>query len=159
MKDSVTNLLDQLDISYRYEEHVAVFTVAESVQNIKNKRPIKNLLLQSDKKDRTFLVIMDGKEKLDMKTLAKKLDVKKLRFASPEVMMEKLGVKPGSVSLFGVLSPDSAVVEVIIDQSLVSEPELGFHPNDNTATVFIAGSTVEKILKHSRHTYQIIDVW
>ena len=158
MKDKILSLLKELNIPYRVETHVAVFTVAEATQHIKDKRPIKNLLLQNDKKDRTFLVIMDGEEKLDMKTLAKKLGAKKLRFASPEVMMEKLGVEPGSVSLFGVLSPNSGDVEVIIDQSLLNEPELGFHPNDNTATIFIAGSAVEKILRHLERKYQIVSL-
>ncbi len=103
-------------------------------------------------------MIIDGEEKLDMKALAKKLDVKKLRFASPDVMMEKIGVEPGSVSLFGVLSPNSGDVEVIIDQSLLDESELGFHPNNNTATIFIAGNVVEKILKYVGHRYQIVSL-
>src|SRR5665213_3220856 len=105
-----------LGIAYRVETHAAVFTVAESSVELKGKRPIKNLLLQDDKKRRTFLVIMDGNRQLDMKALAPKLGVRKLRFASPDTLLAKLGVTPGAVSLFGLLHEGSEGVEVAVDQ-------------------------------------------
>lgn len=156
MKTKIFAFLDELGIKYRFIEHPAVFTVAESIGKIEDKRPIKNLLLKEDKGDRLLLVIMDGKQKLDAKLLAKKLGIKKLQFAKPEVLLAALGVEPGSVSLFCVLSPGSKNVEVIIDETLITEPELGFHPNINTATIFIPGAAFEKILQKTRHKYNIL---
>ncbi len=155
MKDKIFELLKQLAISYRYVEHPAVFTVAEAKEKVEDKRPIKNLLLKEDKGERLILVIMDGNQKIDTKVLAKKLSLKKLQFAKPELLKATLGIEPGSVSLFNILYAGSKSVEVVVDQSLLKEPEVGFHPGVNTSTVFIPASAIEKILKRTGHTYHI----
>lgn len=156
MRDQIRELLEGLEIPYRWVEHPAVHTVADSAKHIEDKRPIKNLLLQEKGDGRKILVIMAGEEKLDVKALASQLGTKKLRFAAPEVMFETLGVTPGAVSIFGLLHPGSEGVEVVVDQSLLDEPELGFHPNDNTATIFLPDSSLEKILSSTGHTMHVI---
>ena len=60
--------------------------------------------------------------------------------------MEKLGVEPGSASLFSLLHEGSTGLEVVIDRRLLEQAELGFHPSKNTQTLFIAGSEVEVFL-------------
>jgi Ala-tRNA(Pro) deacylase len=158
MKDEILQFLTELDIPYHFEEHPAVFTVAEALEKIEDKRPIKNLLLVEAKGERLVLVIMDGEQKLDTKFLARTLGIKKLQFAKPDILKTTLGVEPGSVSLFGVLHSGSEKVEVIIDESLMGESEIGFHPNLNTATIFIPGSACEKILQKTSHTYRILQL-
>lgn len=125
---------------------------------ITDKRPIKNLLLKEDKGERLILVIMDGEQKLNTKILAKTLGIKKLQFAKPEVLKETFGVEPGAVSLFGILHPGAENIEVIVDKNIVKEPEIGFHPNENTSTIFIPGAAIEKILLRTGHRYQILEL-
>jgi Ala-tRNA(Pro) deacylase len=155
IKDEVIRVLDELKVPYRVVEHPAVFTVAESMEVVKEKRPIKNLLLQEKGDGRKFLVVMDGNTRLDPKDLAQKLDAKKLSFAKPEVLLQTLGVTPGSVSPFGLLLDSSKGIEVVIDEVLLAEKELGFHPNDNTATFFIPGESLAKLVEHSGHQAHI----
>jgi Ala-tRNA(Pro) deacylase len=159
MKDEIFELLKELDIPYRYIEHKAVFTVEEAMGEIADKRPIKNLLLKEDKGERLVLVIMDGEQKLDAKSLAKTLGIKKLQFAKPEVLKKTFGVEPGAVSLFGILHDTAKRVEVVVDETLVIEPEIGFHPNENTSTIFVPGIAIEKIIQKTGHSYRIMKLY
>jgi Ala-tRNA(Pro) deacylase len=158
-EETLTQTLRNLGITFRRVEHEAVFTVAESKGVLPEKVPVKNLLLQEEKGDRKVLVVMAGDERMDTKKLARELGTKKLRFANAETLYETLGVTPGSVSLFSLLHDSSDGVEVVVDQTLVHEHEVGFHPNDNTATIFIPGAAIETILKQTGHTYTFLTLY
>ncbi len=84
-------------------------------------------------------------KKLDLKVLASDLGEKKVRFCSPEKVENMLGVKPGSVSLFCCLNPNSHHVKVILDKDILDMKEVGFHPIVNTETVYIDSIDIHKI--------------
>ncbi len=155
LENKIFELLNSLGVKYRVANHKAVFTVAEAALQVKDKRPIKNLALKEEKGERLVLVIMDGRQKMDTKKIAKALGIKKLQFAKPALLKTMLGVEPGSVSLFNVLYAGSENVEVVIERSLLDGPEVGFHPGVNTSTVFIPASAIENILRKTGHTYHI----
>lgn len=138
--------LEKLDIPYELLEHKAVYTVEEAMAELPGRTEIKNLFIQDDKGKRQYLVIMPGLKKLDLKQLAVDLGEKKVRFCSPEKVEAMLGVKPGSVSIFCCLNLNSHHVNVIVDEDLLSEPDLGFHPIINTATVFVPTKSIDVIL-------------
>ncbi len=140
------DFLDKLSIPYELLTHKAVYTVEEAMIELPGRTEIKNLFIQDDKGKRQYLVIMPGLKKLDLKQLATDLGEKKVRFCSPEMVENMLGVKPGSVSIFCCLNPNSYHVKVIFDEALLSEPDLGFHPIINTATVFVPTESIHKIL-------------
>ncbi|HMT18892.1 MAG TPA: YbaK/EbsC family protein [Candidatus Saccharibacteria bacterium] len=144
---SSLNFLDKLEIPYELLEHKAVYTVEEAMAELPGRTEIKNLFIQDDKGKRQYLVIMPGLKKLDLKQLAVDLGEKKVRFCSPEKVESMLGVKPGSVSIFCCLNPNSHHVSVIFDEELLDEPDLGFHPIVNTATVFIPTKAIHAILE------------
>ncbi|MFN8015444.1 MAG: prolyl-tRNA synthetase associated domain-containing protein [Acidimicrobiia bacterium] len=150
MKETILHLLDNLGIKYRWEDHEAVFTVKESLALLDKQLPTKNLVLQ-DKTGRTIMVIMHGITRLDTKLISQELNTKKLNFAKPDVLMEKLGVTPGSVSVFGLLNDNNNDIEVILDSNILSDKEVGFHPNDNTASIFFKGSELKKIIEATGH--------
>lgn len=142
----IQKILDGLGIRYKTIDHKPVYTVAESLAEMPDKFPVKNLLLKEEKGDRCVFVIMKGDERLDTKLVASKLGTRKLQFAKPEVLMAKLGVEPGSASLFSLLHEESSDVEVVIDSRLLDQEELGFHPSVNTQTIVISGEDVETFL-------------
>lgn len=156
MKDKIIGLLHELNIKYRWVDHPAVFTVAESMKHIEGKTPIKNLLLQEKNHGRKILVIMNGEDRVDMRLVALTLGSKKLQFADSDTLKQTLGVTPGAVSVFGLLFDGSKDVEVVIEERLLEEPELGFHPNENTSTIFIPGSALEQIIKRTDHRYKVV---
>lgn len=147
MEESLGFLI-KLDIKFELVKHKAVYTVEEAMAELPGRTEIKNLFIQDDKGKRQYLVIMPGMKRLDLKRLAEDLGEKKVRFCSPEKVENMLGVKPGSVSIFCCLNPNSHHVKVIFDEELLSEPDLGFHPIVNTATVFVPTESIHKILEN-----------
>ena len=54
---------------------------------------------------------------------------------------------------FGVLNDEACAVEVIFDAALRGHDKLGFHPNDNTATVFVSFDDMMRIVSaHGNET-------
>lgn len=158
MNQRIEKMLEALDIPYRWISHPPVFTVEESRKYISEKRPIKNLLLQEKKGDRLVLVIMSGDERLNLQKLAAIIESRKLRFASSETLNAVLRVTPGSVSIFGLLNDTENKVEVVLDKILLAEDELGFHPNENTSTIFVPGFSLKKIVAQAENRYKIIEL-
>jgi Ala-tRNA(Pro) deacylase len=160
MKEQISRLLDDLPVKYRSVKHKAVFTVADLAELNDGTKPIKNLLIQEDSGIRKFLVVMVGDQRLDLKDLRIKLNSKRLRFASDNTLLQTFGVTPGAVSIFGMLNKGADNVEVIIDGEILNEDqELGFHPNDNTATIFFNAKDLESILKKIGCNYKIMKLY
>ncbi len=159
MKEQIIELLEDLHIDYRWLDHAPVFTVTESLGLIEDKKPIKNLLLK-DKGGRQFLVIMAGNERLNLKLLATQLDARKLQFADSDNLYETLGVQPGAVSVFGLLHPKSVDVKVVLDQAILQDDqEIGFHPNNNTATIFFKTRELKTIINKIDRKYMTISLY
>jgi Ala-tRNA(Pro) deacylase len=156
--DESLKKLESLKIDYELVEHRAVYTIEEAEKELPGRTEIKNLFIQDDKGTRQYLVCMPGHKRLDLKVLAQELGEKKLRFCSAEKVENMLGVKPGSVSLFCCLNPNSNHVKIIFDEDLFKEKELGFHPIINTATVFIDPKDAYKLLDSLPQEKKIIRI-
>jgi Ala-tRNA(Pro) deacylase len=152
--ESLKALLTQLNIPFKLEEHLAVFTVSESQEHNQGKYPVKNLLLKEEKGELCVLVIMKGDERLDTKLIARELGCKKLQFAKADVLSQKLGVTPGSVSLFSIFADSARDVRLVVDSRLRKQDELGFHPNVNTMTVYISGADTFKLIDSQGVSYR-----
>ena len=158
MKRKIEEALKSLDIEFRVEQHEAVFTVAESRKVLTDKVPVKSLLLQERKGERNVLVVMAGEKRLQSKQVSEALGLKKLEFAKPDKLKELLDVTPGSVSLFGLLHEGSKGLMVVVDEELIKAEEIGFHPNDNTSTIFIPGNQLTEFVEHTGHSYIVEDL-
>lgn len=154
----IEKILTTIGIDYAVIQHPAVFTVAESMEHLPDAFPVKNLLLIEEKGERCVFVIMKGDERLNTKHLQQELDCKKLQFAKPGILMDRLGVEPGSASLFSLAHDGSAGVEVVIDKQLIDQKEVGFHPSINTQTIIIAGSDIEIFLRSINRSFRTIQL-
>ena len=150
--------LDKLGIKYDMVEHPAVYTTDEADEYIKGKVGIrtKSLFLTNKKKTAFYLVFMDDDKRLDMKHFAELVDEKHIKFASENSLLEKLGLKPGFVSIFGLLNNKEKDVKVYFERDIVGDVPLTFHPNDNTKTIFVEMADLEKFLKDQGFEYSII---
>jgi Ala-tRNA(Pro) deacylase len=144
----VYDALDALGIGYETYEHPPVFTAEEAAEHWAGipATPVKNLFLRNKKGDRHYLVILEIGKQADLRTLVKVIGDDRLSFGSPERLMARLGVTPGSVSPFGLLNDTSRAVRVMIDEDLRSAGRLIFHPNVNTASVTIGVADFERFL-------------
>ena len=145
----VLDTLSVLGIQYELDQHAAVFTIDEIITlglNSKGMIPV-NLFLRDANGKRHFLVIHDGEKPTDLKTLRTQIGCTRLSFGSDERLMKHLGLTKGSVSPFGLINNENHDVEVVIDASIQNQPILGFHPNTNTATVWISYGDFMKFLE------------
>src|SRR3989338_6525197 len=147
MKD-IYKILEDLGIKYVQYDHPAVFTCEEADQYYAKMEGghSKNLFLRNKKGDKYYLVIVESDKKVDLQGLAKKLPEKKLAFASPERLLNVLGLTPGSVTPFGLINDENKQVTVVIDEDLWKYDTLNYHPNVNTATLGISRDDFKKFL-------------
>jgi len=150
---------DRLGIATQTVEHEAVFTVAESSRLERELAGghTKNLFLK-DKKDRLFLVVALGHAHINLKTLHKKLGADRLSFAGPALLMEVLGVPPGSVTPFALINDNARRVTVILDADMMRHERLNYHPLENTATTNIAREDLVRFIRASGHEPRILAV-
>ncbi|MEN9561224.1 MAG: hypothetical protein RIQ56_497, partial [Candidatus Parcubacteria bacterium] len=150
--------LKELGITYEKFEHPAVFTVDEA--NIHSKHipggHSKNLFLRNEKGDRHYLVTVLGDKKVDLKELRRLLNERKLSFGSPERLMAKLGVTPGSVSLLALINNKEKDVIVVIDEDLWKHERIQYHPNVNTGTLVISKLDLERFLAYLGYSARIV---
>lgn len=131
-------LFDRLGIEHKTLDHPAVFTVGEG-GDIKAQIPgahTKNLFLK-DAKGQLWLISAEGHAQIDLKRLHTVIGSARLSFGSPDLMLETLGVTPGSVTAFGLINDTDHRVRFVLDRTLAGAELVNFHPLTNTATTTI----------------------
>ena len=149
--DLVQRLFD-LGIHTTTVEHAAVFTVAESAA-LERDLPgghTKNLFLK-DAKGRLFLVVAEAVTPVDLKNLHKLLGCQRLSFGKPDLLMEVLGVTPGSVTAFAVINDRCARVTVVVDAALMRYDVVNCHPLINTSTTAIPMLDLMRFFRATGH--------
>jgi len=141
-------LLDQLGVAHSTLEHPAVFHVGEG-HEIKAALPgghTKNLFLK-DAKGRLWLVSALQDARIDLKALPAVIGSAKLSFGKPELMLETLGVTPGSVTAFALMNDTERRVTFVLDKALLAKEPLNFHPMINTATTAVSADGFRRFLE------------
>ena len=152
--------LDKLGIETTRIDHEAVFTVAESkeLRGAISGHHTKNLFLK-DKKGRLFLVSALESTRIDLKRLHETLGASGMpSFGSAELLMEKLGVTPGSVTAFAVINDRAGDVTMVLDATLASGEDVNFHPLINTATLRVSRDDLLAFFRNTGHEPLIVDL-
>ncbi len=151
--------LDQLGITTTTVDHAPVYTVEES-QDLCSGIPgghCKNLFLK-DKKGVLWLVVTLEDTQVDLKTLPKTIGSGRLSFGKSELLGEILGVEPGSVTPFALINDVDRKVEVVLDETMLTNEVLNYHPLKNDATTSIASSDLVKFVESCGHIPKIVKV-
>ena len=150
--------LARLGIAATTVDHEPVFTVDES-QELRGQIPgahTKNLFLK-DKKGALFLVVAPEDAVIDLKHLHHAIGASgRLSFGKAEVLMEALGVTPGSVTAFAAMNDAEGRVTVVIDERLAAAPAVNGHPLTNTATTTVSSAGLIAFLKDTGHEPLIV---
>jgi Ala-tRNA(Pro) deacylase len=150
--------LERLGIRTTTRRHPPVFTVDQS-RALRGALPgahCKNLLLK-DKKGRLWLAVTHEDRPLNLRALENTIGSARLSFARPEVLLEVLGVEPGSVTPFGIVNDRDRRVTVVLDQRLLEPDILNFHPLINDASTQISPRDMLRFLDAEQHTPLIIE--
>lgn len=156
----IIQFLSTNKINFITHEHPAVYTCEQADIHCKNIPGIscKNLVLKSKKGKRYFLLVLPASKRTDLKKFAELTNEKKISFASSEILKEKLGLEPGSVSPFGLINDTENTFEVYIDSTVYNADIVGFHPNVNTATLELSKAEFHKFLKLIDHQVNVVDL-
>ncbi|MBB6217778.1 Ala-tRNA(Pro) deacylase [Anaerosolibacter carboniphilus] len=156
----VFEMLNALDIEYQIMYHQAVFTVEEmdDLRITQYGDICKNLFLRDAKGERHFLVVLDKDKKADLKNIQEQLGCTRLSFASEERLHRYLQIHKGEVTPLAIINDFEAIVEVVLDNDLVGKNKLGFHPNDNTATVWISFEALKKVINQNGNRVHFVTI-
>ncbi len=151
--------LAELGIETQTVRHPPVFTV-EDARTHRGSIPgahCKNLFLK-DKSGQLWLVVMLEDDRLDMKLAQARLGSGRLSFASADLMRAVLGVEPGTATPFTVLNPTATPVQVILEERMMRESLLNYHPLTNDATTTIASVDLVAFLRAQGHAPRTVDL-
>jgi len=152
--------LDALGLSWTTKEHPPLYTVDES-KSLRGELPgghVKNLFLR-DKKKRIWLVVAEEDRPVDLKTFKKRIGAQgSLSFGSPDLLMDMLGVIPGSVTPFGLINDTEGRVTVILDEGLMEHDLINVHPLRNDATTTIKSADLLVFIRDCGHDPQIMNL-
>ncbi len=158
-EDQLMARLGDLGIATTTQRHPPVFTVEEA-KALRGTLPghhIKNLFLK-DKKGQLWLVVAEEDRAIDLKDLRRRIGAaSSLSFAKAEILMEVLGVEPGSVSPFAVINDEQRRVRVVLDAAIAAAGgTVNAHPLINTATTAIDVAGLLSFLSQTGHEPEIV---
>jgi len=152
---------EALGIETNTVEHEAFMTVEEAkAGRIAHHMPgghCKTLFLKN-KKGALFLLVALEDSAVNLKALGKALEAGRLSFGSPELLLETLGVTPGSVTPFALINDSELQVRVLLDRALLEAELVNFHPLENTATTAIQPGDLMAFMVKGGHTPEIWDL-
>ena len=152
-------LFDKLAIKTTTVEHIPVFTVEEA-KKVHDQIPgghSKNLFCK-DEKDALWLIVALEDARIDLKASKDRIGSKRLTFGKPELLLEILGVAPGSVTPFGLINDTQAKTNVILDEAMMRLQRLNFHPLKNDATTTISSDDLITFINATGHNPRIVAV-
>lgn len=158
LKQRVYDELARLDIKYEVVNHPPAMTTEEADEFIEGLEGVrsKTMFMCDKKKRRFYLFIMDDVKRIDIKKIGELIGDKQIRFAPAECLKEVMNLEFGSVSPFGLIYDLDHAVKVYIDKEILTEKIITFHPNLNTATVFITMDDMFKFLDSVGNEYEVI---
>ena len=135
-KNDLLKVLKKKNIKYTVYDHQPFYTVEDSNEKRGeiNGTHTKNLFLKN-KKNQYVLLSCEEKSVINLKHFSKSIGFSNLSFAKPEYLEKYLGIKPGSVSPFGLLNDKENCVNFYLEDILEKNIEINFHPLLNTSTI------------------------
>lgn len=151
-------LFDANAITHATVAHRPVFTVAEG-DDIKAQIPgghTKNLFLK-DRSGALWLICAIAETEIRLNQTHKAIGADRLSFGPPDLMVETLGVTPGSVTLFALINDPEQRVRLALDRALFEHDAVNFHPLSNDATTTITRAGLITFLKVLNRRPPIVD--
>lgn len=160
-RQKVLAKLDELGISYDMYEHPPLPTIEMALEYWKDlpSTHCKNLFFRNHKGNKHYLVVLECHQQMAIHQIEKMLRQGKLSFASEQRMEKYLGLRPGSVSPFGLINDVNKEVKLFLDKNLQQCPLLSFHPNDNTASLVVKNEDFMRFLQDWGGEYEFLDLY
>lgn len=158
---AVYELLQKLDIAFWRIDHSAAMTMedCEEVDQKLDTVMCKNLFLCNSQKTKFYMLLMPADKKFKTKDLSRQIQSARLSFGDEEHMEQYLNIKPGSVSVMGLMNDTENQVQLLIDRELLKEEWFACHPCVNTSSLRMRLEDVlEKFLPAVHHDYIAVEL-
>ncbi len=157
----VYDFLDQLGIEYFRTDHEEAnnMEACNRIDSVLGTVICKNLFLCNRQKTNFYLLMMPGDKPFKTKDITKQLGCARLSFAGEEEMLKYLDIKPGAVSIMGLMNDKENHIQLVIDKPVVEDEYIGCHPCVSTSSLKIKTADIlEKYLPATNHAPIIVDL-
>lgn len=157
--ESICSLLDEFGLSYQRYYHEPIMTVAdgEHLRDIMPGMHTRNMFLK-DKLGLLVLVTLPDNMPIDLKKMSKLLECKRFSFGSPALLLDVLGVTPGSVTPLSIFNDQKKKVRLVLDKTMMSAEIINVHPLINTQTIGLRPADFLKLLAKFDIKPHIVDL-
>lgn len=133
--------------------------ICEEIEGTLGAEICKNLFLCNAQATCFYLLLMPGKKAFKTKFLSKQINSSRLSFGSAENMEKYLDIKPGSVSITGLMNDEDKAVNLLIDKDLLELKEIGVHPSVNTSTLKLkTDDIINRLIPALGRSYTVVDL-
>lgn len=143
MDKKIQEHLKKTNLKHEIVPHKKVYTAYDASQTLKvhPKQIVKSLIVKV--KNNFALILLSADKNIDFKKLAKQFNAKEVDIKIPneKVLMQKLGIKPGTAHVFG----DIYKIPVIVERDLSKLKDAIFSSGDLTQSLKIK---VGDFIKH-----------
>lgn len=157
----VYDLLDSLKIEYERVDHEEANTMeaCNEIDRVLNTIICKNLFLCNRQETQFYLLMMPGDKPFKTKDISAQINSARLSFGKAEFMEEYLEIKPGAVSVMGLMNDTEKKVQLLIDRPVIESEYIGCHPCVSTSSLKLRTKDVlEKFLPAVKHEAVIVDL-
>ena len=152
--------LEALGIAHRTVEHAATHTVAESARVKAHLAGGHAKTLLVEDRRAPHLIVAEASARVDLRGVGRRLGCDgRLRFAPEDVLIATLGLRPGSVTPFGLMHEGAAGIRhVVIDEALTDHEVVWLHPLRNTASTAISPDDLARFCVACGHVPVVMPV-
>ena len=145
-------------LSWRHNAHPPLHTVEQS-RSLRGDIPgahVKNMFLK-DKKGMLWLVTCLEHRRIRIRDLEREVGAAKASFGKPDLLWDRLGVRPGAVTPFGLINDPQHAVTPILDAQMLEQETINAHPLHNEATTGLTRAAFLRFFELTGHTPRIVD--
>lgn len=161
LQQKVYEVLAALQIPFERVDTGEAITMEDCIQIDKklDMKTVKTLFLCNRQQTDFYLFITIADKPFKTKDFSSALGIARVSFATEELLLQKLGVKIGAATVFGVLADTANEVRVVFDKAVLSEEWYGC--SDGTTTGYMklkTANVIEDVLNYARHKPTIIEI-
>lgn len=155
------DLLERLQIEYTRVDHEKAETMEVCLEraSVLGTRICKNLFLCNRQETVFYLLAMPADKQFHTSVVSSQLGVARLHFADEKHMEQFLDIRPGSVSVMGLMNDKDNNVRLLIDRDILKQEYFACHPCINTSSLkFRTSELLEKLLPATGHEPTFVDL-
>lgn len=157
----VYDLLDSLEIEYYRADHDEAnnMEACSRIDKILGTPICKNLFLCNRTKTDFYLLMMPADKAFKTKDITKQIGCSRLSFADSSYMEQFLNIKPGAVSVMGLMNDMDNHIQLLIDKPVIEAEAIGCHPCVSTSSLKLnTDDLINKFLPAVHHKPIIVDL-